>query len=170
MWYVIQTRARHELEVVQKCREDVILPGESVFVMMAERMFKQHGEWKLIEDVAFKNYIFAETEDTDDFRIRLKKVREAARFVKVGDDIVPIGEEEEELLKRLGGEEHVIRSSKGIVEGDRLVVTDGPLMGQEGFVIGIDRHRRIAKLEIDLMGQTVTARLGCEVLKKVAEV
>ena len=164
---MIQTRARHELEVVQKCREDVILPGESVFVMMAERMFKQHGEWKLIEDVAFQKYIFAETEDTDDFRIRLKKVRETAKMLGVDGEIVPIGEDEEELLKSLGGEEHIIRNSQGVVEGDRLIVTKGSLKGREGDVIGIDRHHRTVTLGVKLMGHIVPTTVGCEVVKKI---
>ena len=166
---MIQTRARHELEVVRKCREDVILPGESVFVMMAERMFKQHGEWKLIEDVAFQKYIFAETADTDDFRIRLRNVKDMTRMLGVGEDIAPILREEEELLKSLGGEDHVIRYSVGFVEGDRLIITEGPLAGHEGEVKWIDRHQRIAGIETELMGQKVTIRLGCEVLKKLPE-
>ena len=169
MWYVIQTRARHELDVAERCRQDVILPGENVFVMMAERMFKSHGEWKLIEDVAFQKYIFAETADTDDFRIRLRNVKDMTRMLGVGEEIAPIRREEEELLKSLGGEEHVIRYSVGFVVGDRLIITEGPLAGHEGEVKWIDRHQRLAGIETELMGQQVTIRLGCEVLKKLPE-
>lgn len=167
MWYVVQTRAKREFEVVEKCRKDVLIPGENVFVMKAERMFKRQGKWELIQDVAFQKYIFAETEDTDDFRMRLKKVRETAKMLGVDGDIVPIGEDEEELLKSLGGEEHIIRHSQGVVEGDRLIVTKGSLKGREGDVIGIDRHHRTVTLGVKLMGHIVPTTVGCEVVKKI---
>ena len=167
MWYVIQVKANRELAVVERCRRDVIIPGENVFVMKSERMFKKHGEWSLIEEVSFQKYIFAETGDTDGFRIRLKKIDEFTKMLGVGDEIAPIAQEEEELLISLGGEEHVIRRSIGVVEGDRLIVTKGPLMGHEGRVKWVDRHQRLAGVETELMGQKVTIRLGCEVLKKL---
>ncbi|MBQ8956088.1 MAG: antiterminator LoaP [Lachnospiraceae bacterium] len=167
MWYVMQVRAAHELAIVERCRKDVIIPGEDVFVMRSERMFKSHGEWELREEVSFQKYIFAETGDTDDFRIRLRNVKERTKMLGVGDEIVPISQEEEELLRKLGGDEHVIRYSTGFVAGDRLIVTEGPLAGHEGEVKWVDRHQRLAGIEIELMGQMVTIRLGCEVLKKL---
>ncbi|MBQ9361451.1 MAG: antiterminator LoaP [Lachnospiraceae bacterium] len=169
MWYVIQVKAMHETAVVERCRSDVIIPGEDVFAMKSERMFKRHGEWSLIEEVSFQKYIFAVTEDTDDFRIRLRNVKELTKMLGVGDEVVPIRQDEEDLLRSLGGEEHVIRYSVGFVTGDRLIVTEGPLAGHEGEVKWIDRHQRLAGIETELMGQIVTIRLGCEVLKKLPE-
>lgn len=168
MWYVIQVQARHETAVVEKCHErNVLLPGEDVFTILSERMVKERGQWKKKAEPAFQKYIFAETEDTDGFRIRLRKVSELAKMLGVDDSIVPIYPEEQEMLQKLGGEEHVIRYSEGYILGEKLVVTEGPMKGMEGLVKWIDRHQRIAGIEIFLLGRQVTVKMGIGVLKRV---
>lgn len=147
----------------------MLLPGEDVFTILSERMVKESGEWKKKTEVAFQKYIFAETEDTDGFRIRLRKVEEMARMLSVDDKIVPIYPEEQELLQKLGGAGHVIRYSEGYMAGEKLVVTDGPMKGMEGLVKWTDRHQRIAGIEMDLIGQKVTVRMGVGILKRISE-
>ena len=56
LWYVIQVQALHELAVIEKMSKDVLLPGESAFVMRAERMVKKYGEWQKVVEVAFQKY------------------------------------------------------------------------------------------------------------------
>lgn len=170
MWYVIQVQARRELAVVEKCRErGLLLPGEEVFTMLSERMVKERGEWKKKTEAAFQKYIIAETEDTDGFRIRLRNVGEMAKMLGVDDRIVPIYPEEQELLARLGGEEHIIRYSEGYTLNDKLVVTDGPMKGMEGRVKWVDRHQRIAGIEVMLLGRKVIVKMGVGVLKRVSD-
>lgn len=170
LWYVIQVQARHEIAVVEKCHaRNVLLPGEDVFTILSERMVKESGEWKKKTEVAFQKYIFAETEDTDGFRIRLRKIEEMARMLRVDDKIVPIYPEEQELLQKLGGAGHVIRYSEGYMAGEKLVVTEGPMKGMEGLVKWTDRHQRIAGIEMDLIGQKVTVRMGVGILKRISE-
>ena len=170
MWYVIQVQARHEIAVVEKCHtRGVLLPGEEAFTILSERMIKESGEWKKKTEVAFQKYIIAETEDTDGFRIRLRKVGEMAKMLGVDDKIVPIYPEEQELLQRLGGSEHVIRYSEGILVGERLVVTEGPMKGMEGRVKWTDRHQRIAGIEVSLLGQKIVVKMGIGILKRVPE-
>lgn len=169
MWYVIQVQARHEQAVVEKCHErNVLLPGEDVFTILSERMVKERGEWKKKEEPAFQKYIFAETEDTNGFRIRLRNVQELAKMLGVDDSIVPIYPEEQEMLQRLGGEEHVIRYSEGYMLGEKLIVTEGPMKGMEGYVKWVDRHQRIAGIEIFLLGRQLIVKMGIGVLKRVS--
>lgn len=54
---------------------------------------------------------------------------------------------ESALVRRLGGASHVISLSQGRIENGALNVLFGPLMGLEGLVRRIDRHRRTAWLE-----------------------
>lgn len=169
LWYVIQVQARHETAVVEKCHaRGVLLPGEDIFTILSERMVKERGEWKKRTEAAFQKYIFAETGDTDGLRIRLRKVEEMTKMLGVDDSIVPIQPEEQELLERLGGEGHVIRYSEGYMVNEKLVVTDGPMKGLEGLVKWTDRHQRIAGIEMDLLGQKVTVRMGIGILKRIS--
>ena len=166
---MIQVQARHESDVVEKCHaRGVLLPGEDIFAMLSERMVKERGEWKKKTEATFQKYIFAETEDTDGLRIRLRKVEDMTKMLGVDGDIVPIYPEEQELLEKLGGEEHLIRYSEGYLLNERLVVTEGPLQGMEGLVKWVDRHQRIAGIEVFLLGRKVVVKMGVGVLRRVA--
>lgn len=170
MWYVIQVQARHEIAIVEKCRErGVLLPGEEMFTMLCERMVKEGGEWKKRTEVAFQKYVMVDTADADGLRIRLRRVGEMTKMLGVDDTVAPIYPEEQELLQRLGGEEHVIRYSEGYMAGEKLVVTEGPMKGMEGLVKWTDRHQRIAGIEVFLMGQKIVVKMGMGILKKVSE-
>lgn len=85
------------------------------------------------------------------------------------DRVVPIHPEEQEMLQKLGGEEHIIRYSQGYLLGGKLVVTEGPMKGLEGFVKWTDRHQRLAGIELFLLGRKVTVRMGVGILKKISE-
>lgn len=56
--------------------------------------------------------------------------------------------------------------SSGIIENDRVRILSGPLMGMEGNIRRIDRHKRIAYLEIEMFGRTVEMKVGLEIIKK----
>ena len=56
--------------------------------------------------------------------------------------------------------------SEGVIEGDRVIVLNGPLMNHEGRISKIDRHRRIAYLDMPMMGRTKTIKVGLEIVSK----
>ena len=56
--------------------------------------------------------------------------------------------------------------SLGIKEGDRVVVTQGPLVGHEGLIREINRRKSVAYLEFNLCGRRVSTRVGLGVLSK----
>jgi transcriptional antiterminator NusG len=58
--------------------------------------------------------------------------------------------------------------SKGIIEGDQIIVERGPLKGYEGFIKKIDRHKRIAFIDIELFNTITTIKVGLEIVSKVS--
>lgn len=168
MWYVIQVQALRELAVAEKCRRDVLIPGEDVFVMMVERLLRKGRKWERGEEPAFQKYVFAELIEglVDDFRIRLRQVDELAKVLKVGEEVAPILPEEEAFLKRLGGPEHVIRASEGYMLGEKLIITEGPMKGMEGLVKWSNRRQRVVGVAVSLMGQETIVRMGVEFVKR----
>lgn len=56
--------------------------------------------------------------------------------------------------------------SSGIIENDRVQILSGPLMGMEGNIRRIDRHKRIAYMEIEMFGRTVEMKVGLEIIRK----
>ena len=69
-------------------------------------------------------------------------------------------------MKSFGRMEHLVEMSVGYMEGERIVVMEGPLMGKEGMICKVDRHKRIAVIEVEMFGKTTTAKVGLEIVAK----
>ena len=57
-------------------------------------------------------------------------------------------------------------SSVGYFEGDNIVVTYGPLVGMEGSIKRIDRHKRLALVEMDMFDRVTEVKVGLEIIEK----
>lgn len=166
MWYVIQVYTGRELEIAQQCRDRVAEEGEDVFVPLAERWTKIRGERTLITSRLFPGYVFIETDRIEDFHKRLNRIYAMTKVLRTGDEMTPIQKEEEEYLRKLGGEEHVVKYSEGYIEGDKLVVTSGALKDFEGKVKKVLRHKRLVVVEVPLLGRTVEVTVGMGVVER----
>ena len=166
MWYVIQVYTGKELEIAQQCRDRVAEEGEDVFVPLAERWTKIRGERTLITSRLFPGYVFIETNRIEDFHKRLNRIYAMTRVLRTGDEMTPIQKEEEEYLRKLGGDEHVVKYSEGYIEGDKLVVTSGALRDFEGKVKKVLRHKRLVVVEVLLHGKEVEVTLGLGIVEK----
>ena len=167
MWYVVQVRVGTEekirLQCEKKIAEDIL---ESCFIPYYEARRKSAGEWKTEQKILFPGYVFTVTECAEELFLALKKIDGLTKLLGVGNDMVPISPEEEKMLRRLSGEDHVMEMSEGIMEGTRVIVRSGPLMGQEGYIKKVDRHKRKAWLELPLFGRLQTVEVGLEITMK----
>ena len=57
--------------------------------------------------------------------------------------------------------------SSGYIEGDKIIITEGPLKNLEGTIRKLDRHKRTAVVQIKMMGQLRDVVMGVEIVKKV---
>ena len=96
----------------------------------------------------------------------LKKVIGLMKLIGTGDEIVPLVQEEIDLLMKIGTDKQLVEMSSGIIENDRVQILAGPLMGMEGNIRRIDRHKRTAYLEIEMFGRTVEMKVGLEIIRK----
>ena len=166
MWYVIQVYTGRELEIARQCRERVAAEGEDVFVPLAERWTKVHGERTLITSRLFPGYVFIETDQIEDFYNRLNRIYTMTKVLRIGEEMTPIQPEEEAYLRQLGGEDHVVKYSEGYLEGEQLVVTSGPLKDFKGKVKKILRHKRLVVMEVQLLGHEVEVTLGMGITER----
>ena len=65
------------------------------------------------------------------------------------------------------GEKEEVEMSRGVIEGDKIRVISGPLVGQEAHIKRIDRHKRKALIETELLGRGVEVTVGLEVIDKI---
>ncbi|MCD8361556.1 MAG: hypothetical protein LUC98_01135 [Lachnospiraceae bacterium] len=49
-----------------------------------------------------------------------------------------------------------------------MTITSGPLAGREGCIRKIDRHKRTAKIQVEMFGQVIDATVGVEIVRKTS--
>ena len=167
-WYVIQVRSGQEERILRKCRlliDHAVL--HDCFLPKCERMKKMRGHWEKVEELLFRGYVFLISDDVQALYHELYKIDDLTKLLgKHGEDIYPLYEKEVALLKSFGRMEHLVEMSVGYMEGERIVVMEGPLMGKEGMICKVDRHKRIAVIEVEMFGKTTTAKVGLEIVAK----
>lgn len=168
MWYVVQVRSGTEHNIRIQCNKkipDTIM--ERCFIPYYEEKKKQNGTWNTLQKVLFPGYIFMITEDVEKLFFHLKTIEGMTKLIGTGQDIIPLKEEEITFLKHFGGEEQIVSMSEGIIEGTQVIITSGPLMGMEGLIQKIDRHKRKAWLDLELFGRMQQVEVGLEITRKV---
>lgn len=166
--YVIQVTGGQEERargLVLRLLPDV---AEDCYTPAFEAMKKIRGEWKLSWSVLFPGYIFVQTSDPAALARRLVSVPAFTRLLGGNDDVfIPLTDEEEAWLNAFTNvETHLVEMSEGVIEGDRVLVTRGPLHGHEAQIARVDRHRRTAELEVHMFGRTKRIKVGLEIVRK----
>lgn len=82
-------------------------------------------------------------------------------------EFIPLKKEEVEFLTAIGSEEHLTGMSKGYIAGDRIIITEGPMKEMAGQIRFIDRHKRLAVVQMEMFGRKMDIRLGLEIVKKI---
>lgn len=167
MWYVVQVRTGTEENIRIQCERRI--PRELLtecFIPYYEEPRKIDGEWIKQKKVLFPGYVFAVTDDVEELFLQLKAVSGLTKLIGAGEDIIALTDGEREFIESFGGDEKVVEMSTGIIEGDRIIVQTGPLMGREGYIKKIDRHKRKAWLEFPMFGSMQRVQVGLEIVAK----
>ena len=168
MWYVIQ---------VLKGREDAMadLIGRVVPAAELTECFspkyatetKVRGRWVPVVRDLFPGYLIAVTDDPLVLEQRLLRIEEFARVLRYGDEFVPLEKAEVELIGGFTERGHrTVPMSRAVKQGERVVVTEGPLLGREAMIKSVNRHKSCAVLEVDFCGRKVTTRVGLAVFSQ----
>lgn len=169
--FCIQTDTRYIEQVRNAIKENVLVDGEEVFMPVTERIRKIEGKWQRILVPMFFGYLFITSEQPTELYGRLHKslgktIFKYVKLIRDNEYIIPLSKEDEKIVTELSDENHIIKASLGYIKGDKLIVTDGPLRGREGEVVKINRHKRIAVLAIDFLGEKRNITVGLEVVRK----
>lgn len=173
MWYVVQVIGGQEDAAVAKIQKQANTETfKNCFVPKYEIRKRYSGVWKTRREVLFPGYVFVDTKTPDKFRTELNKVTAMTRLLsgetEAGEKkFIPLSDEEKTLISAfIGDEDHVMKMSEGIIEGDQIRVLKGPLQGFEALVAKIDRHKRQALINLNILGRTKTVRVGLEIVQK----
>jgi len=168
-WYVLFVRGGYEQEINEFFNHE----GLASFIPMKDEIFIRQGKKTIVQKPLYKNYLFIES---DLSQLQLSQLLKTYRQRKEGiiklltyeDEETPaLSTEERNFLEKLLNKNKVLETSTGYIENDKVVITEGPLLGYESSITKIDRHKRRATLSIDLCGRITEVNVSLEILKKI---
>lgn len=135
---------------------------EDCFVPKREVAHRKSGQWHHILEKLFPGYVFVRTSAPEQVREVLGRVPAFTRMLtSAGDTCLPLTADEVAWINATTNvDTHVMKMSKGVIEGDRVMVTRGPLKGHEALIARIDRHKRLAWVDMDMFGRHKRFELG----------
>jgi transcriptional antiterminator NusG len=173
-WYVFFVRTGREINALEEAARCFPCGEAKPFLPYVEQLFRKNGTVKKEQQLMFPGYLFVETAiPAGEFQERVAEfVQKSKHVIKLlldGDsEQGSVMDEEREAIQSLwAGEEKGIAASKGVIEGDRVMITEGALVGMEAVIRKIDRHKLRAEIEVEFLGQTNRIVVGLEVVGKV---
>ena len=159
MWYVLWTKAGDEKKTRSMVNNFV---DHSLFtrcIVPYRRKREIHnGVSMFVEKLLFPSYIFVESNNINDFAKRLQCYPGKNVILRTGNYFCPIYD----FLTDMIGENDIIDSSNGYMDGDLVKVISGPLQGYEDRIKKVIWRKSLAILEMTLYERKVETALGLD--------
>lgn len=171
-WYVFFVRTGREHDVEQLVRQRLGTDKFTPFIPLQERLFKRGNIVKKERKPLFPSYAFIESEMSSQEFIKetselVHSSRNIISLLRYSHTEIAMRESEKQLMMSLWSDDFCIESSSGIISGDRIFITDGPLRGRENIVKRVNRHKREAWIEMEFMGSARIISVALEVVKRI---
>lgn len=151
-WLALYSRPRWEKKVNQLLTDK----GLESYCPLNKVRRKWSDRVKLVEEPLFKSYVFVRVDDED--RTVVRMTPGVVNFVYWNGKPAVIREKEIQAIKRfLDEHENVEVEPLSIQKYERVKITSGPLMDQEGEVMDV-RHKTV-KVAIDSLGYVLIAHI-----------
>ena len=167
--YVFQTTTKGEFAYRDLlCRLDTRGLVDECFVPARELRKKFGGVWRTETQPLFPGYVFVRSGAIQPFVDCCRAAAHHPRVLGYEGGYSELTEREAALLDAIAGKggDWVARLSEGVIEGGEVRILQGPLMGHQGLIRKIDRHKRLAWVELPIMGRPVTVALGLAIVAK----
>ncbi|MCH5350445.1 MAG: antitermination protein NusG [Clostridiales bacterium] len=177
-WYVLYTKTNTEARVISDFTEafkkrkldfsvELFCPETEIYY----RKSKGGNGSTYKKRPLFPNYVFIETDMPEkdfskEFSDFIYKSNDIIRLLKYGTGRISIEPEERMRFEYLFKGKRCLDRSVGIIEGDVITVTAGPLMGCEGLISHINRHNRTATINVEMFGGVIEAKVALEIIDK----
>lgn len=152
-WYVLRTLAGKEersLKLLQLLFNDI------QFIFPKRRLtWRKKGAILDVIKPLFAGYLFASASNMRitelDYWIRAE--RADVWFVKIDKSIIPITNEEVQLIRQLISNGDIVEKSEIATIGEEVKVVGGPLLGLEGIVEKLSKRDRRVTIRIAINGE-----------------
>lgn len=180
-WYVLFVRTNSERRVVRDiahfvkasklpCEIEAFIPESEVYYR--NKKFREVGK-QYSKRPLFPGYVFVEAniESKDFQKLFSRFIYNSADIIKLlrygesGDSAVDL--EERRRFEYLFRGKRCLEHSQGFIEGDKIIIENGPLKGREGNIKYINRHNHCAKVEFKMFDKTILADVALEIVRRV---
>jgi transcription termination/antitermination protein NusG len=174
-WYCFFTKTGYEQTALNEFKMKLDPSRHMSFIPIAEYYFRRGGIPTTINKPLFPGYVFLRTNTPDDEIVhQTRSVIDSHRTVyyllQYADTLYSIVDSDRQLLLQLLDREYRIRQSFGMIEGDRVKINSGPLVGMESVIQKINRHKRRAIMQLNFMGSPRTIEVGLEITEKITRI
>ena len=174
--YALFVMTGHEHKVANIISRFWYIDGLKPFVPMFETHFRKSGKVHSEKRRWIPGYVFLESELNGlEFYLQIKphisRTENALKLLRYGNDNTDssfeIHEKEQTFLQNFLNNEQCVEMSHGYIKGTSVVVTDGPMVGFEGLIKKVNRHKMAATIETSLLGSMREITVGLEIITKL---
>ena len=168
MWFVIWTSTSREEACIKLLDERFKKLFDRAFVPKRALSRKRGKEWKIEETALFPGYLFIDTDEDriEDLAAKLRSISGFNIVLSTDGGFLPLTPGESAFAEQLYGGGGTFDTSTGIIEGDKVIIQGGPLIGLEGAITKIDRHKRRAYIELNMFGVKTKTSVSLEIVEK----
>jgi len=170
-WYVLFVKSGRERNVERYLKKELKRISRHLLYRCKKYVQKirkrKEGNKTFISRYVFIESILSGNEFLEEINYLIDRSSDIISLLKYSDTEIAMRESERQRLLSLCNNEHCIEASYGIIEGDRIRIFEGPLKGMESIVKKVNRHKREALIEIEIMGDARLVTVALEIVKKV---
>jgi transcriptional antiterminator NusG len=175
-WVILFTRAGSEKKLVRTLKEKLNTDEYLPFLPTKEIPRRTKGVILKERKTLFPGYVFIQTgieagSIAEKLKSNLTDIilhKNIYSILHYGDnknDVV-LREQERLYWEHLLDSDFCVTGSTGFIEGDAIRIISGALVGMESKIKKINRHKREAVVEMEIMGAVREVRVMLEVLEK----
>jgi transcription antitermination factor NusG len=153
-WYAVQTRSRHEKQVVRQLEGQ----GIETFLPVSRQLREWSDRKKMVEFPLFPGYAFVRMIYRPEDRLRVLQTEGVVSFVGTGGQGTAIPDKQIEDIQMLLASKVPFESHPFLKAGQRVRIRSGSLNGTEGILVGQDADRALV-VSVELIQRSVSIRL-----------
>ncbi len=170
-WYAIHTYAGYENAVARNLKQRIDSLGmeDKIFnvIVPIEKKIKVKGGKRVeTEEKIYPGYVLVDMIVTDDSWYVVRNTPRVTGFVGAGVTPVPLDKKETDMLfGRMGAE--TAKHNIDLIDGEAVIITDGPFKDLEGRVSEVDDERGKVKVLVSLFGRETPVELDFLQVKRI---
>ncbi len=165
-WYALFVNTGQEDKVKEKICFKL---QDEIRAIVPKRKMRERkgGKWEDKTRVLFPGYILLNGSITITKYNIIRQIPGVIRLLGDSDGPQQIDEQEIKVIKGLISQNELIGFSSIYVNNGRIIVSEGPLLGLEGYIKALDKRKGRVKVMLNLLGETRVVELSVSMVQPV---